>query len=163
MEPMTSSIMFTSRLTAMEHLSLALRHKRIPAPMPKPDHIQAIDDRRLTLYSDRRRPGGAIKVQYNFNSSVGGGTYPFPNAWMKLTRAGNTFTAYVSADGVTWTEVLSKTLAINTSATAGLLVNSHNATTLGTATFDNVSFTPGGPPSVTSVSPSSGSTAGGPA
>jgi hypothetical protein len=62
---------------------------------------------------------------------------------MKLTRAGNTFTAYVSADGVTWTEVLSKTLAINTSATAGLLVNSHNATTLGTATFDNVSFTPG--------------------
>jgi hypothetical protein len=88
-------------------------------------------------------PGGAIKVQYNFNSSVGGGTYPFPNAWMKLTRAGNTFTAYVSADGITWTEVLSKTLAINTSATAGLFVNSHNATTLGTATIDNVSFTPG--------------------
>ncbi len=88
-------------------------------------------------------PGGGIKVQYNFNGSVGGGTYTFPNVWMKLTRVGNVFTAYVSADGVTWTQVLAKTLAINTSATAGLFVCSHNATAIGTATFDNVSFTPG--------------------
>jgi regulation of enolase protein 1 (concanavalin A-like superfamily) len=88
-------------------------------------------------------PGGGIKVQYNFNGSIGGGTYAFPNVWMKLTRVGNTFTAYVSADGVTWTQVLSKTLAINTSATAGLFVCSHNAAAVGTATFDNVSFTPG--------------------
>lgn len=88
-------------------------------------------------------PGGGIKVQYDFNGSIGGGTYTFPNVWMKLTRVGNTFTAYVSADGVTWTQILSKTLAINTSATAGLFVCSHNATAIGTATFDNVSFTPG--------------------
>jgi glucose/arabinose dehydrogenase/regulation of enolase protein 1 (concanavalin A-like superfamily) len=88
-------------------------------------------------------PGGGIKVQYNFNGSVGGGTYTFPNVWMKLTRTANTFTAYVSSDGVTWTQVLSKTLTFNTNATAGLFVCSHNAAAIGTATFDNVSFTPG--------------------
>jgi glucose/arabinose dehydrogenase/regulation of enolase protein 1 (concanavalin A-like superfamily) len=83
---------------------------------------------------------GVIKVQYNFNGSVGGGTYTFPNGWMKITRVGNVFTAYVSNDGVTWTQVVSKTLAINTNATAGLFITSHNVNELGTATFDNVSL-----------------------
>ncbi len=89
-------------------------------------------------------PGtGSFKIQYNFNGSIGGGTYTFPNAWMKLTRVANTFTAYVSGDGVTWTQIVSKTLTMNTNATAGLFECSHNATAIGTATFDNVSFTPG--------------------
>jgi glucose/arabinose dehydrogenase/regulation of enolase protein 1 (concanavalin A-like superfamily) len=89
-------------------------------------------------------PGtSSFKVQYNFNGSIGGGTYTFPNAWMKLTRVGTTFTAYVSADGVTWTQVVSKSLNMSTIATAGLFECSHNASALGTATFDNVSFTPG--------------------
>jgi hypothetical protein len=60
---------------------------------------------------------------------------------MKLTRVGSLFTAYVSADGVTWTQVVSKTLTMNTNITAGLFECSHNASALGTATFDNVSFT----------------------
>ncbi len=89
-------------------------------------------------------PGGGVKVQYNFNGSVtASATYNFPNVWMKLTRVGNTFTAYLSPDGVTWTLILSKTLTINTNATAGLFVCSHNATSIGTGTFDNVSYTPG--------------------
>jgi len=89
-------------------------------------------------------PGtSSFKIQYNFNGSIGGGTYTLPNAWMKLTRVGNTFTAYVSADGATWTQVVSKTLTMNTNITAGLFECSHNSSVLGTATFDNVSFTPG--------------------
>jgi glucose/arabinose dehydrogenase/regulation of enolase protein 1 (concanavalin A-like superfamily) len=89
-------------------------------------------------------PGtSSFKIQYNFNGSIGGGTYTFPNAWMKLTRVGSIFTAYVSADGVTWTQVVSKTLTMNTNITAGLFECSHNASALGTATFDNVSFTSG--------------------
>ncbi len=89
-------------------------------------------------------PGGGVKVQYNFNGSVAGGTYNFPNVWMKLTRVGNTFTAYLSSDGVNWTSVLSKsTLNITTAATVGLFECSHNTSALGTATFDNVSWTAG--------------------
>ncbi len=88
-------------------------------------------------------PGGGIKVQYNFTGSVNGATYTFPNVWMKITRVGNVFTAYTSADGVTWTQVFTKTLTMNASMTAGLFECSHNANVMGTATFDNVSFTPG--------------------
>jgi glucose/arabinose dehydrogenase/regulation of enolase protein 1 (concanavalin A-like superfamily) len=84
-------------------------------------------------------PGNGIRVQYNSTGSVSGGSYTFPNAWLKLTRAGNVFTAYVSSDGVNWTQIVHKTLSIATSATVGLFVCSHNAKALGTATFDNVS------------------------
>jgi hypothetical protein len=61
---------------------------------------------------------------------------------MKLVRSANTFSAYLSPDGVNRTLVVSKTLAITANATTGLFVCSHNATALGTATFDNVSYTP---------------------
>jgi len=88
-------------------------------------------------------PGGGIKVQYNFNGSIGGGTFTFPNVWMKLTRVGSKFSAYVSSDGVNWTLIIAKTLTMNTNITAGLFVCSHNASAIGTATFENVSFIPG--------------------
>jgi len=88
-------------------------------------------------------PGGGIKVQYNFNSSTGGGTFTFPNVWMKLTRVGNNFSAYVSNDGVNWSLVITKTLTMNTNITAGLFICSHNASAIGTAKFDSVSFKPG--------------------
>jgi hypothetical protein len=64
---------------------------------------------------------------------------------MKLVRSGSNFSAYVSPDGVTWTAVLTnKSLStIPTAATVGLFECSHNVAKVGTATFDNVSFTPG--------------------
>jgi regulation of enolase protein 1 (concanavalin A-like superfamily) len=88
---------------------------------------------------------GVIKVQYNFNGSVSGATYTFPNVWMKLVRSGSLFSAYISPDGLTWTAVVTnKSLTtITTASTVGLFECSHKAGSLGTATFDNVSFTPG--------------------
>jgi glucose/arabinose dehydrogenase len=86
-------------------------------------------------------PGGGIKVQYNFNTSYGEGTYSFPNVWMKLNWSAGTFTASLSSDGVTWKQVLSKAVAITSPATVGLFECSHNTTALGTATFNNVSVT----------------------
>ena len=89
-------------------------------------------------------PGGTVKVQYDFNGSTTvSGTYTFPNAWMKLVSLNGKITAYLSSDVSTWTSVLSKTLPITTPATVGLFECSHNTSALGTATFDNVSFTPG--------------------
>jgi len=88
-------------------------------------------------------PAGGIKVQYSFNGSVGGGTFAFPNVWMKLVYAGGTISAYVSADGTSWTLVKSRATTITANATAGLFVCSHNTNALGTATFDNVSYSAG--------------------
>ncbi len=88
---------------------------------------------------------GVVKVQYNFNGSVTSSTFTYPNLWLKLVRSGSLFSAYVSADGATWTAVLlNKSLTtIPTAATVGLFECSHKSGSLGTATFDNVSFTPG--------------------
>ena len=67
------------------------------------------------------------------------------SSWRRGVRSGSSFSAYLSPDGVTWTAVLvNKSLpTITTSATVGLFECSHKPGVLGTATFDNVSFTPG--------------------
>ena len=89
-------------------------------------------------------PGNGIAFQYGFNASTLGGSYSFPNAWLKLTRTGNTITAFSSADGSTWTPVGATTISLTDPVTIGLFTTSHNASALGTATFDNVSVTAGG-------------------
>ena len=50
-------------------------------------------------------PSNGVTFQYGYNSDISGGTYTFPNAWLRLTRSGSTITAYTSADGSTWTQV----------------------------------------------------------
>ena len=37
-------------------------------------------------------PGNGITFQHGYNTDVSGGSYTFPNAWLKLTRSGNTIT-----------------------------------------------------------------------
>ncbi|HVU23024.1 MAG TPA: putative glycoside hydrolase [Opitutus sp.] len=65
--------------------------------------------------------------------------------WLKLVRAGNTFTASRSSDGATWTTVGTQTLTFTSSVLVGLVVCSHADPTLNTSTFDNVSVTNGLP------------------
>jgi uncharacterized repeat protein (TIGR01451 family) len=90
------------------------------------------------------QPGGIVKVQWDFTGSQGATSiYNFPNVWMKLVSLNGTFTAYLSGDGTTWQPIVSKILPITFPATIGLFECSHDNTKLGTATFDNVSFTPG--------------------
>jgi regulation of enolase protein 1 (concanavalin A-like superfamily) len=86
-------------------------------------------------------PGNGITFQYNYNGSVGGGAYTFPNGWLRLSLAAGTVTAYSSANGSTWTKVGSTPLTLTSPATIGLFVCSHNAGALSTATIDNVSLT----------------------
>ena len=59
--------------------------------------------------------------------------------WLKLTRTGDTFTAFVSADGVSWTPAGSITVALGSTVYVGLAVTSHNPGAVNTATFDSVS------------------------
>jgi hypothetical protein len=86
-------------------------------------------------------PGNGVAFQYGFNHSVAGGSYTFPNAWLKLTRAGSTITAYTSADGNTWTQVGSTTISLTDPVTIGIFTSANNSGALSTATFDNVSVT----------------------
>jgi len=79
-------------------------------------------------------------------STVAGFAAPY---WVRLTRSGNTFSGFRSADGVTWTPVASTNITMATSTRAGLAVSSHNDAVLATSTFDNVTVTT--PPSCVSV------------
>ena len=63
--------------------------------------------------------------------------------WVKITRAGNVFTGYQSADGTTWTQVSSGTVSMTTSAYVGLALTSHNISKLATATITNVEVVEG--------------------
>jgi regulation of enolase protein 1 (concanavalin A-like superfamily) len=60
--------------------------------------------------------------------------------WVKLTRAGNTFTGFQSVDGVTWVQVGTATISMPDTVTVGLALTSHSAATLATAAFDHVSI-----------------------
>jgi hypothetical protein len=60
--------------------------------------------------------------------------------WIKLVRRANSFAAYYSTDGQTWTRIgVAETVPMGASAQAGLVVTSHDPTKLGSATFSNVS------------------------
>jgi beta-glucanase (GH16 family) len=65
--------------------------------------------------------------------------------WLKLQRAGNTFTAYYSSNGVTWTQLgASQTIAMSSAVNVGLAVDANTNSVLNTAMFSSVSIVPGG-------------------
>ena len=57
--------------------------------------------------------------------------------WIKLTRVGDTFTGYESADGTNWKKLGSATIAMPTEVLVGLAVSSSSASTLTYGTFDS--------------------------
>ena len=80
--------------------------------------------------------------------------------WLKLVRAGNTFSAYLSANGMFWTQLSSsETITMASNVYAGLVVTSQTNSSLATATFDNVSISSAASqaPSITSLSATTGS------
>jgi dextranase len=68
-------------------------------------------------------------------SITGGVTVP---RWLRVKRAGNTFTSYRSTDGTNWTAIGSTSITMSTAVYIGLAVCSHADGTLGTAAFTSV-------------------------
>jgi len=60
--------------------------------------------------------------------------------WVKLQRAGNTFTGSLSTDGVTWTQIATRDIIIAKAVNAGLAVTSKHPTVLNTSAFDHVTI-----------------------
>jgi regulation of enolase protein 1 (concanavalin A-like superfamily) len=79
----------------------------------------------------RRQSTGAYSVH------TAGGNYAAPY-WVKLSRNGNTFTAYVSANGTSWTQVGTDTISMASTIYVGIPMTSHNNTSLSTAAVSNV-------------------------
>ncbi len=97
------------------------------------------------LRESGHRPGGhrAVAAERGAPSAqtlFTGVTAPY---WVKLVRAGGTFTAYRSADGVAWTLQSTQTIDMTGPVYAGLAVSAHNSGgNVCAATFDSVSILP---------------------
>ena len=73
----------------------------------------------------------------SYNTDQTGIVTPY---WVRLTRTNNTFSGYISADGVSWTQVGSSTnIVMASGAYAGLAVTAHNSGLLNSSVLDNVS------------------------
>ncbi len=88
---------------------------------------------------------GYSSAYFSYRPSTGASTTT-PNSlsvllpcWLKLTRSGNTFSGYTSADGITWSQVATGTITMAQNVYIGLAEASDSTTTLSTANFDNVS------------------------
>jgi phosphatidylserine/phosphatidylglycerophosphate/cardiolipin synthase-like enzyme len=86
------------------------------------------------LAFQRRASTGGLSV----HAGGGAGTAP---RWMRLERAGDTFRAYTSSDGSSWTLVGTDTIAMAPAIVVGLPLTSHRDGTVATATIDNVAVT----------------------
>ena len=90
-----------------------------------------------------------VGVIFQRRTSTGGGTASTivsgvtAPRWVRLTRAGNNFTAYYSSNGSSWTQIGS-TLSIPMASAVqmGLCVTSHLDGTLCTSTIDSITATP---------------------
>jgi hypothetical protein len=89
-------------------------------------------------------PGKGVAFQYR--TASGGstsyvGTSGTAPRWIKLARSGAIVTASTSLDGSAWSTVGQTTIASLPATTyVGLVISSHDATRLATATFDSVSI-----------------------
>jgi regulation of enolase protein 1 (concanavalin A-like superfamily) len=90
------------------------------------------------------------KAKFRRRTSTGGttgsngpsaGTTTVPR-WLKLVRSGNSFTSFLSANGVDWTPVYAATdVTLPNTVYVGMLVLRNGGSALATATFDQVSLT----------------------
>jgi uncharacterized repeat protein (TIGR03806 family) len=83
-------------------------------------------------FERRLATGGA-----STDSTIGANTM-VPPYWVKLVRAGGTFTGYASSDGINWTLVGSDTVPMAGAAYVGMAVTAHNNSVLSTSTLDNL-------------------------
>ena len=92
-------------------------------------------------------PAKGIAMQYRSSTGgasaqggAAGGTAP---RWIRLTRRGSTFAAFTgSADGNTWTQIGSVSMAMGPTIHVGLALTSHEVSRLATATFDGTAGVP---------------------
>ena len=79
-------------------------------------------------------------VDHNSRNTDGPATsVPF---WVRLSRTGNNFTGYVSADGAAWQRVDSIAIPMGKTIYVGLALSAHNNAALNSTLFDNVTVSP---------------------
>lgn len=100
----------------------------------------------LVFPTNEARNNNTGGYEFQYRETTGGGSaaiYPaapqpavrYPNAWLRLKRTGDVFTAYHSRNGTTWTLYATKTLALPSTVYFGMAITSHTTSALATANF----------------------------
>ncbi|HEY6268984.1 MAG TPA: protease pro-enzyme activation domain-containing protein [Candidatus Acidoferrum sp.] len=100
------------------------------------------------------RPSTGGMSTYQTNSLV----VSFP-IWVKLSRSGNNFSVYSSANGVNWSQIgTTQSIPMAQNVFVGLAVCANTNSALATATFDNVSISSAAAPApnISGISPATG-------
>ena len=108
--------------------------------------LRATTDPGSPEYAALVTPGNGIVVQYR--AAQGGTTVRISQVlqtvprYVRVNRTGDTFTAFTSPDGVTWTLMpgSSVTFVVNATMLEGLAVTSHQWNALSTVAMDNVAL-----------------------
>jgi len=79
------------------------------------------------------------------------GTAALAPEWVRVSRSGNSLSAYYSADGITWKRIGTQTITMSTRVYVGLAVTSHKSSATGRGVFTNVTVT--GKTTTTATSP----------
>jgi len=90
-----------------------------------------------SFFESRSVAGGA-------SSSSGSFPANFPNTYVRLKRAGNTFTGYASYDGQTWSQLGTTSIVLPSQIYFGFVVSSHNSTQPTTVQFRDQADVTGG-------------------
>ncbi|MDQ2905581.1 MAG: hypothetical protein M3Y81_18810 [Chloroflexota bacterium] len=98
-----------------------------------PFYTVIVTPQRGIFVLERATPGGGVSTVTSL-----AGTVPI---YLQVQRSGNTYTAYTSSDGSTWTLIPGSSVTLNLTGTvlAGMAVTSHTPSKVSTATFDTVS------------------------
>lgn len=83
-------------------------------------------------FQTRATAGGATTLAGSFPVN-------YPNTWLRLKRAGNTFTGFAGFDGQNWTQLGVANLALPASVYFGFAISSHNTAQLAGAAFRDFS------------------------
>jgi len=87
----------------------------------------------IVTWQHRDSAGGATTAAASNSSPA--------SPWLRVTRYGNVFTAYVSTDGTTWNQIGSPvTLALPQTINVGMAMSSGSGTALETARFSSMSL-----------------------
>lgn len=84
--------------------------------------------------------------RFHYRSQAGGetvatGTGGAIPQWLRLVRAGNTFTGYRSSNGTSWTQIGSTQITLGQTLLVGMAATSRNVSAATTATFGNFQVT----------------------
>ncbi len=94
----------------------------------------------------KARADGSDRMSYRSSTGgtsvgTGSGSVTYPNAYLRLTRVGNTFTSYSSTDGTSWTFIGAVTLSLPATMYLGMAVSSRQTGVSTTAQFRDLTLT----------------------